>query len=310
MIVYHPKAKTNAHLRKLIKESGENSRVLANRFGLNPKTVLKWRRRDVLHDKPYGAKTHHSVLSLWEQKIIVKVRKHLKHNLDDLVLILKPYIPSLNRDNCYRVLVKHNLNRLPSQFQDKGRGKFGHYLPGFIHIDLSYLPILKGTHQRQYLQVVIDRVTKIVFLMVVNGKTQKEAIRFLKEVVKFYPYNIHRILTDNGKEYGKDFSRQCQQQGMKHKKTRVKHPWTNGQVEITIKSIKEDTIWKHYYPTYQQLEADLKRWQNEYNLTRRLKSIHHLTPYEKMVEYYQSLSQEKRKRRFRRDPEKVLLITP
>lgn len=310
MIVHHPKATTNIHLRKLIKASGESSRVLAKRFGLNPKTVLKWRRRDDFKDKPYGAGTHHSVLSLWEQKIIVKVRKHLKHNLDDLVLILKPYVPRLNRDNCYRVLVKHNLGRLPSQFQDKGHGKFGYYLPGFIHLDLAYLPILKNTHKRRYLQVAIDRVTKIVFLLVVEGKTQKEAIRFLKEVINFYPYNIHRILTDNGKEYGKDFSRQCQRGGIKHKKTKVKHPWTNGQVETTIKSIKEDTIWKTYYHSYQQLAADLKRWQNDYNLTRKLKSIHYLTPYEKMVEYYQGLNEEKRKRRFKREPNKELLITP
>lgn len=310
MNIYHPKAKTNLHLRKLIKESRESSRVLAARFGLNPKTVLKWKKRDCFQDKPYGAKTHRSVLSLGEQKIIVKVRKHLKHNLDDLVLILKSYIPRLNRDNCYRVLVKHNLNRLPSQFQDKGKGKFGYYLPGFLHLDLAYLPILARGYQRRYLQVAIDRVTKIVFLMVVNGKTQKEALRFLRSVIKFYPYLIHRILTDNGKEYGKEFSQECQKQEIKHKKTKIKHPWTNGQVEITIKTIKEETIWQNYYHSYQELEADLKRWQNEYNLTRKLKSIHYLTPYEKMVEYYQSLSEEKRKRRFKKEPNRELIITP
>lgn len=306
MNIYHPKAKTNIHLRRLIKESSESSRVLATRFGLNPKTVLKWKKRDILQDEPYGAKTHYSVLSPWEQKIIVKVRKHLKHNLDDLVLILKPYILRLNRDNCYRVLVKHGLNKLPSPFQDLGKGKFGYYLPGFLHLDLAYLPILPNNHQRRYLQVAIDRVTKIVFLMVVNGKTQKEAIRFLCFVIKFYPYTIHRLLTDNGKEYGKDFSRECQKHGIVHKKTKIKHPWTNGQAEITIKTIKEASIWQNYYHSYLTLEADLKRWQDEYNLRRKLKSIRNLTPYEKMLEYYQSLNEEKRKRRFKKEPNREL----
>lgn len=310
MNIYHPKAKTNIHLRKLIKESREGSRALAARFGLNPKTILKWKKRDTLQDKPFGARIHRSVLAPLEQKIIVKVRKHLKHNLDDLVLILKPYIPKLNRDNCYRVLVRHGLNKLPSPFQDLGKGKFGYYLPGFLHFDLAYLPVLQDTHQRRYLQVAIDRVTKIVFLMIVNGKTQKEAIRFLCSVIKFYPYAIHRILTDNGKEYAKDFSRECQKHGIAHKKTKIKHPWTNGQVEITIKNIKKETIWRHYYRSYQKLEADLKKWQNEYNLTRKLKSLKNLTPYEKMIEYYQDLSEEKRKRRFKKEPNRELLITP
>lgn len=310
MNIYHPRAKTNIHLRELIKESRESSRVLAERFGLNPKTVLKWKERDILQDRPYGAKTHHSVLSPWEQKIIVKVRKHLKHNLDDLVLILKPYILKLNRDNCYRVLRRYNLNKLPSPFQDIGKGKFGYYLPGFLHLDLAYLPLLQDTHQRRYLQVAIDRVTKIVFLMVVYGKTQKEAVCFLSELINFYPYHIHRLLTDNGKEYGKDFSQECQKHGIKHKRTKIKHPWTNGQVEITIRSIKEETVWQNYYHSYPELEADLKRWQNEYNLIRKLKSIHYLTPYEKMVEYHQGLSEEKRKSRFKKQPEKQLTIAP
>lgn len=81
-------------------------------------------------------------------------------------------------------------------------------------------------------------------------------------------------------------------------------------MEITIKNIKEETIWQNYYRSYQELEADLKRWQNEYNLTRRLKSIKALTPYEKMVEYYQSLSEEKRISRFKKQPEKQLITAP
>ena len=309
MINYHPRAKTNIHLRRLIKESKESHYLIAQRFNLNPKTVLKLRHRENLYDRPYGAKNHHSVLNDWERKIIVKVRKHLKYNLDDLVLILKPYIPRINRDNCYRVLVKHQINRLPNPFKDQGKGKFGYYLPGFLHLDLAYLPIIKDTFKRKYLLVSIDRITKIVFMMIVEGKTQKEAIRFLKALIKFYPYHIHRILTDNGKEFGKKFSLECQSYGIKHKKTKVKHPWTNGQAEITIQQIKKETIWKIYYLSCDQLQADLSKWQDGYNLTRKLKSLKFLTPYQKMLQYYCSLNEEKQKSRFKKEPLELLLIT-
>lgn len=310
MISYHPKAKTNIHLRSLIKESKESSYVLAKRLGLNQKTILKWKHRDCLTDRPYGAKVHYFALSKLEQKIIVKVRKHLKPNLDDLVNILKPYIPKLNRSNCYRVLIRHQLSKLPDPFKDRGKGKFGYYLPGFLHLDLAYLPILKDAFKRKYLLVAVDRITKIVFIMVVDGKTQNQVIRFLKALINFYPYHIHRILTDNGKEFGKKFTLECQRYGIKHKKTKIKHPWTNGQAEATIKKIKEETVWKVYYQNYQQLEADLVRWLNDYNNLRKLKSLKFLTPYQKMLEYYQSLNEEKQRSRFKKEPTQLLITAP
>lgn len=306
MISYHPKAKTNIHLRHLIRASSESSRVLAAKLRLNPKTILKWRRRTNPTDRPCGAVNHRCRLTPPEQRIVSKVRKHLKLNLDDLVITLKPYLPSINRDNCYRVLVKHRLNRLPDPFKDKGNGKFGFYLPGFLHIDLAYLPLLTGYSQRRYFLVAIDRVTKLVFLMLVNGKTQAEAIRFLKTVSRFYPYRIHRILTDNGKEFGRKFTQACTASGIKHKRTKIKHPWTNGQAEITVKLVKQDTVWQKFYTNYQEISADFSRWQTEYNSRRRLKSLKSLTPYQKTLEYYQGLTEEKKLSRFRQHP-KILL---
>lgn len=310
MISYHPRAKTNIHLRRLINSSPESSRVLAVRLHLNSKTILKWRRRGDLTDRPCGAGIHHYRLTPLQQRIIAKVRKHLKLNLDDLVVALKPYVPDLNRDNCYRTLVKHRLNRLPDPFKDKSRGRFGFYLPGFLHIDLAYLPVLPGFQQRRYFLVAIDRITKLVFLMLVNGKTQLEAIRFLKTANRFYPCRIHRILTDNGKEFARKFTQACVAFGIKHKKTKIKHPWTNGQAEITVKLVKKDTIWQRFYRDYREIEADFRRWQIDYNLNRRLKSLKGLTPYRKTLEYYQSLTEEKRLSRFRKHPKILLNSAP
>lgn len=261
-------------------------------------------------DRPCGAGSHRYRLAPVEQKIVSKVRKHLKPNLDDLVIILRPYIPNLNRDNCYRVLVRHRLNRLPDPFQDKGKGKFGFYLPGFLHIDLAYLPLLPGYSQRRYFLVAIDRVTKVVFLMLANGKTQAEAVRFLKAVIRFYPYRIHRILTDNGKEFGRKFTQACAAAGVKHKRTKIKHPWTNGQAEITVKLVKQDTVWQKFYRDYREIETDLNRWQSEYNLSRELKSLKGLTPYRKTLEYYQYLTEEKRELRFKQHPKILLNSAP
>lgn len=307
---YHPRATTNYHIRKLIKESNESSYTLAERFGINRKTVLKWKRRENLTDLPCGTKTITSCLNPLEQKIIVKVRKHLKVSLDDLVLIVKEYIPKINRDNAYRVFKRHQLNRLPPAFDDRKTGKFGYYLPGFLHLDLAYLPILSNTYQRKYLLVAIDRVTKLVFLLVVPSKSQEYAIAFLKAVVAWLPYRVHRVLTDNGKEFGKQFTLVCNSLGIKHKRTKIKHPWTNGQVERIIQTIKDETVKQVYYYNYHQLANDLLTWQNKYNLGKKLKSLRYLTPYQKMVEYYQSLTKDKQRQRFIRRPIEETIAVP
>lgn len=141
----------------------------------------------------------------------------------------------------------------------------------------------------------------------VKGKRQNNTIAFLKALIKFYPYRIHRILTDNGRKFGKQFSLMCKKLKIKHKRTKVKHPWTNGQVETTIKRIKNETIFKKYYPNYQALKKDLIYWQNKYNLETSLRSIGGLTPVEKVIEYYQSLDEEKRKNVLLKKPPKKSL---
>lgn len=303
---YHPIAKTNTHIRKLIQQSNRPHRELAKRFSVNPKTILKWKNRDTVEDAPKGTKTVKYKLTKWEQRVIVKVRKHLKVALDDLITIVQKHIPNANRSNVYRILQRHQLNKLPQAFKG-GKGKFGTYLPGFLHIDLCYLPILPGSHQRRYLLVAIDRVTKLVYVKMVIGKTQANAVEFLKEVIAWYPYRIHRILTDNGKEFGKQFTAQCLKYGAKHKRTKVKHPWTNGQVERMNGIIKNATVKKKYYQDCKQLWQDLIAWQNDYNFNRKLKSLKGLTPYQKMIEYYQSLNEKKKKERFRLKPSSKLL---
>lgn len=40
-----------------------------------------------------------------------------------------------------------------------------------------------------------------------------------------------------------------------HRLTKVKHPWTNGQVERMNRTIKEATVKRYHYDSHQQLEA-------------------------------------------------------
>src|SRR3989338_3725217 len=191
---YHQRATTNGHIRSLIQESPASYRSLARQFHLNVKTVMKWRHRGEIEDHSTRPKTIHRSLTKLEKRIIAKVRTHLKLSLDDLVTTLHSYLPEINRMNCYRALVEHQLQRLPKELV--GRGQFGTYLPGFFHVDTAYMPQLPGYRSRRYLFVGIDRVTKLVCLLITRTKSARESTRFLSLLFRFVPYEIHRILTE------------------------------------------------------------------------------------------------------------------
>jgi hypothetical protein len=98
---YHLNAKTNVEQRRIIKESSESTRSLANRFLVSHVRVAKWRKVEHLEDKSSRPKTPYYALSKGECQIIVKVRKKGIFSLDDLYLSLNPYLEKLNRTNCY-----------------------------------------------------------------------------------------------------------------------------------------------------------------------------------------------------------------
>jgi transposase-like protein len=54
--VLHGSATTTAAVRRAIQQSQESLRALAKRYGINQKTVAKWKRRTSARDLPHRAK--------------------------------------------------------------------------------------------------------------------------------------------------------------------------------------------------------------------------------------------------------------
>src|ERR1700688_3573406 len=82
--VLHGCATTTETIRRAIQHSQESLRRLSNRYGINPKTVAKWRKRSSVADRPTGPKEPKStVLSIEDEAIIVAFRRHTLLPLDD-----------------------------------------------------------------------------------------------------------------------------------------------------------------------------------------------------------------------------------
>ena len=183
-----------------IQSSQESLRALAKRYGVNQKTVAKWKKRSSVRDERTGPKDPHStVLSLEDEAIIVAFRKHTLLPLDDWLYALQATIPHLTRSSLHRCLQRHGISRLPDVEGDKpARKKFKSYPIGFFHIDIAEVQTAEG---KLYLYVAIDRTSKFAFAQLVEKANRVTASAFLLALIKVVPYKIHTVLTDNGIQF-------------------------------------------------------------------------------------------------------------
>ena len=292
--VLHGSATTTEAVRRAIQNSQESLRALSKHYGINQKTVAKWKRRTSVQDLPTGPKDPKSTgLTIEEEAIIVAFRRHTLLPLDDCLYSLQATIPHLTRSSLHRCLQRHGISHLSTVTGDKpGKKKFKSYPIGYFHIDIAEVRTAEG---KLYMYVAIDRTSKFTFCRLVDKANRKTASAFLVAVIEAVPYKIHTILTDNGIQFTyppryKDgptakymthmFDMRCRENGIEHRLTKPKHPWTNGQVERMNRTIKEATVKRFHYDDQQQLTRHLSDFINAYNYGRRLKTLKGLTPYE------------------------------
>ena len=68
--VLHGSAKTTHAVRAAIQRSKTSIQALSERYGLNPKTVMKWKKRDFVHDAPMGPKAPRSTVLSPEEEAL------------------------------------------------------------------------------------------------------------------------------------------------------------------------------------------------------------------------------------------------
>ena len=94
----HGNATTTAAVRRAMQHSQESLRGLAKRYGVNQKTVAKWKQRSSAADRPTGPRQPHSTsLSAEEDAVIVAFRRHTLLALDDCLYALQPSLLHLTR---------------------------------------------------------------------------------------------------------------------------------------------------------------------------------------------------------------------
>lgn len=280
LISLHKNATTTPATRLAIQQAHGTEAELAQRFGVGKFTIRKWRKRSTVEDRSHTPHRLQTTLNAAQEEIVVYLRTHLRLSLDDLLAVVREFIePAMSRSALDRLLRRRGINRLPEPEVEKTQVKsFKAYEPGYIHMDVKYLPQMEDETARRYVFVAIDRATRWVFIAIKSKKTAAAARSFLKALHKAAPFKIKTLLTDNGREFtdrafGRrekdasgehEFDALCQALGIEHRLTKPKHPQTNGMVERFNGRLAQ-VLKSHRFNSALDLETTLHRFVWLYN---------------------------------------------
>lgn len=283
-------AKTNYNIRQIIQESSEPISALARKFGISWNTVQKWKNRKEVNDKSSRPDKLRTTLTVEQEDLIIFERKKFKKTVDEIFLTLESDINKLYPQKVYRCLKRYGLSSLPKEFVQAERKirKFRKYTIGYLRIDTLFSP--KIAKKGYYIFTAIDRVSRVAFVWVTTRKTKEMGARFLNKVLKFYPYSMRYILTDNGFEFSykalpknkrtkkiHPFDRICLENRVRRRAIKFKHPWTNGMVERFDRKIKNKVFRKYLFENMNDLKTKLIEYLNRYNFEIWLKQLTYQT---------------------------------
>ena len=304
-VTLHKNARTTPAIRRELRASPLSIAELARRYGLSKPTVRKWRRREETADRSHTPQRLQTTLSAPQEAIVVALRQTLLLPLDDLLAVTREFIcEDVSRSGLDRCLRRHGVSDLkalmPREDAPTAEPKaFKDYAPGFVHVDLKYLPQMPEEETRRALFAAIDRATRWVYVEILPEKSAACAQGFLERLLKAAPFKITRVLTDNGKEFTDrfcatgqreptghhPFDQTCAAHAIDHRLIKPPTPQTNGMVERFNGRIAE-VLATRRFRSAEHLEDTLIRYAGIYNHHIPQRALGHVSPVEALREWY------------------------
>ena len=194
-ITLHKNATTTPAVRAQIQQSSASESELAAQYGISRTTVQRWKDRDSVEDRSHTPHRLQTTLNAGQEELVVYLRRQLRMPLDDLLSVVREFIhPTMGRSSLHRLLVRRGVDKLPKPSPESSPAKpFKAYEPGYVHIDVKYLPQMADEPSRGYVFVAIDRATRWVYIGIKRRKTAAAARSFLNEMAKAAPFVIKTV---------------------------------------------------------------------------------------------------------------------
>jgi transposase InsO family protein len=134
----------------------------------------------------------------------------------------------------------------------------------------------------ELLYVAVDDHSRMAYVAMMPDEKAISATQFLRQAVAWFSRHgitVRRVMTDNGPCFCSDrFRHLCQQFRMRHIRTRIYTPRTNGKAERFIQTAIREWAYARLYQNSQQRNQHLFGWIHDYNWHRPHASLNQLPP--------------------------------
>jgi transposase InsO family protein len=270
----------------------------AEALGISTRTVFKWRGRyraegePGLHDRSSRPKSMPFRTSAGREGLVMLLRCS---RLTGRQIAARLRMP---RSTVAAILKRLGLARLKNLEHVAPVIRYERERPGeLLHLDIKKLGRIAKVGHRitgdrrdtsrgagwEYVHVAIDDASRLAYVEVLANEQAETTAGFLRRALIFFRRNgirrFERVMTDNGSAYVSHlFAHLCQQQGIRHLRTRPYTPKTNGKAERFIQTLIREWAYARAYHSSRARTAALPRWLTYYNLRRPHGSLNHEPP--------------------------------
>lgn len=162
-------------------------------------------------------------------------------------------------------------------------------LPGsLVQVDTKYLIIASKVF---YQFTAVDVVTRLKYSQIFTSRGSKCGRKFLDSMIKFFPFPVKAVQSDNGSEFLKEFHQELEEYGIVHYFSYPKTPQQNAYVERVIQTDSYEFWYQgNMINDYQLMREYMEGWNYKYNYERPHQALGYQTPWQ----YYQTLVKDKK----------------
>ena len=197
-------------------------------------------------------------------------------------------------------LTKIGLGRLSRLEPPEPPNRYERARPGeLIHIDVKKLGVIaggaghrvsgnRGPGQRtrgagwEFLYVAVDDHSRMAYVAMMPDEKAASSSDFLRQAAAYFArHNIQlrRVMTDNGPcFYAHRFRDTCRDLQLKHVRTRIYTPRTNGKAERFIQTAIREWAYARLYQNSTERNNHLEPWIHQYNWHRPHASLNQSPP--------------------------------
>lgn len=279
------------------KRTGNYSKT-AGELGLSRWTIKRWVRRGTTFSRDYikweglkrkSTRPHHTnrKLTVKEEDLIISFKKKEHLGAKKIKYLLS--LSHVSHLTIHRLLKRKNLVTIQPNYRrplfQNGKAMRPRNTKelGYLQMDTKHVtPELSGLQTTVYEYAIIDIVSRYKMAVLLPDISDESASLALRYFLKWLPFKVLYIQTDNGLEFQSSFDTLCREQGINHYFIHKNSPNENAVIERSFKTDQDEFYyWLEEAPEHiGELNEWLQHFLNKYNTWRPHQALDYKTPME------------------------------